>query len=142
MTTVLYEPEEFRLRIEGHAGSAPKGGDLVCAAVSALAWTLAGAAQEFRAGILIDEAKAIVDVRCRPEAEARVRCRCLFDIIAGGLALIAQQNPEHLRIVNRDRGESAADNPDVFEAALPLQKHLEASQTSPRADQAKLVPVS
>ncbi len=96
MTTVLYEPEEFRLRIEGHAGSAPKGGDLVCAAVSALAWTLVGAAQEFRAGIRIDEAKAIIDVRCWPSAKDEDKCEYMFGIIMGGFRLLADKYPEYI----------------------------------------------
>ena len=44
MIRVTYEPREHRLRVEGHALAAPAGEDLVCAAASALAWTLVRAA--------------------------------------------------------------------------------------------------
>lgn len=36
MIRIMYDPEELILKLSGHAGSAPKGQDLVCAAVSAL----------------------------------------------------------------------------------------------------------
>lgn len=36
MIMIKYDPEELVLKLSGHAGSAPKGHDLVCAAVSTL----------------------------------------------------------------------------------------------------------
>ena len=42
MIRVIYHPQHNRLTADGHAGSGPQGHDLVCAAISALALTLAG----------------------------------------------------------------------------------------------------
>ena len=102
MTKVTYEPEEYHLRVEGHAGAIQENGeDLVCAAASALAWALINAAtehNEYWPKIHIDREKAVIDVRCSPEQTVRKACRYMFDIIAGGLALMADKHPENIRI--------------------------------------------
>lgn len=105
MIRVTFEPREHRLRVEGHALAAPAGEDLVCAAASALAWTLVRAAtrrSEYRPRLFIDREKAVVDVRCFPEQGAERDCRYLFEIIAGGLAVLAEHNPENIRIGEND----------------------------------------
>lgn len=40
MIKVTCEPQAYRITVEGHSGSAPKGEDLVCAAVSIITLTL------------------------------------------------------------------------------------------------------
>ena len=105
MIRVTYEPREHRLRVEGHALAAPAGEDLVCAAASALAWTLVRAAtkrSEYRPRLFIDRERAVVDVQCFPEESAESDCRYLFEIIAGGLAVIEKHNPENIRIGEND----------------------------------------
>ncbi len=100
MTNVTYEPEEYSLRVEGHTGAAPAGEDLICAAASALAWTLVRAAikrSEYRPRLFIDREQAVVDVQCFPEESAESDCRYLFEIIAGGFAVIEEHDPEHIR---------------------------------------------
>lgn len=101
MIHVMYEPREYHLRIEGHALAAPAGEDLVCAAASALAWTLVRAAtqrSEYRPRLFIDREKAIIDVECFPDKSAESDCRYLFEIIAGGLAVIEKNNPKNIMI--------------------------------------------
>ena len=100
MIQVTYEPREHRMRVEGHALAAPAGEDLVCAAASALAWTLVRAAMkrsEYRPRLFIDRERAVVDVQCFPEESAESDCRYLFEIIAGGFAVIEEHDPEHIR---------------------------------------------
>ena len=46
MTKITYHPQEYHLRIEGHAGFAEAGEDLVCAGISVLGWTLVAGAEE------------------------------------------------------------------------------------------------
>ena len=105
MIRVTYEPREHRLRVEGHALAAPAGEDLVCAAASALAWTLVRAAikrSEYRPRLFIDRERAVIDVQCFPDKTAERDCRYLFEIIAGGLAVIEKHNPENIRIGEND----------------------------------------
>lgn len=99
MTRVLYEPNAFHLRIEGHAGSAPKGEDLVCAGISALgfAMLLAAGEDDYNAEIVTDPDNGIMDVRCRPSGlYGRDHCAVMLETIAGGLELLADQYPEYI----------------------------------------------
>ena len=96
MTKVLYEPGKWHLRIEGHAGSAPKGEDLVCAGVSALGFALLLAAGDFDADIVTDEETGVMDVMCRPGPLNQGECMAMLDTIAGGLELLAGQHPDYV----------------------------------------------
>lgn len=100
MTSVFYEPGEYRLRVEGHAGAAD-GIDPVCAGASALAWALVEAAtarDEYRASLFVDERNAVIEVECEPTADAARDCRYMFEIILGGLMLIAEAHPDNMQI--------------------------------------------
>lgn len=101
MTKAVYEPDDFHLRIEGHAEAA-KPIDPICAGISALAWALVEASTDracYRAALFLDDRKGIIDVRCDPENGARKDCRYMFEIIVGGLQLIAQRYPDNLQII-------------------------------------------
>lgn len=100
MTAVLYEPGDYRLRVEGHAQAAD-GIDPVCAGASALAWALVEAAtnrEDYRAALHIDPENAVIDVRCSPTEKAGETCRYMFEVILGGLMLIAEAHPDNMRI--------------------------------------------
>ena len=97
MTRVIYEPEEHRMRIEGHAGSAPMGEALVCAAATILGWTLiAGAEEDPDYGMHLYLNDGIIDVRCYPQEEKEERCRDLFNTIARGYDLMAGKYPDYI----------------------------------------------
>lgn len=48
MVDVTFKPSELKLTIKGHANAAEKGKDIVCSAVSILAYQLAYAVEESR----------------------------------------------------------------------------------------------
>ena len=101
MTTVFYDPDRLRLTVEGHAGYAPAGEDLVCAAVSVLCWTLiseAEAEERYHTETVADDKRAYIDVRCSPEGATAYACSYLFDIIVSGFALLAENYPEYISI--------------------------------------------
>ena len=101
MTAVLYEPGEYRLRVEGHAQATDEGFDPVCAGASALAWALVEAAtnrEDFSACLHIDPVNAVIDVRCYPAEAAEKDCRYMLEIIFGGLLLISEAYPHNMRI--------------------------------------------
>ncbi|MBQ6398248.1 MAG: ribosomal-processing cysteine protease Prp [Oscillospiraceae bacterium] len=103
MTRVLYEPNKLHLRIEGHAGSAPKGEDLVCAGVSALGFTLLLAAGEYYADIVTDEDSGLMEVTLKPQnVEESAYCFVVMNTIADGLELLAYKYPEYVTIERRD----------------------------------------
>ncbi len=101
MTRVIYEPAEYRMRVEGHAEATESGFDPVCAGASALAWTLVEAAtnrEDYGAHLYIDPDRAIIEVQCSPSRAAAADCRYLYQIILDGLTLIAEAHPDNLRI--------------------------------------------
>ena len=99
MIKVIYEadPEggKLTMRAEGHAGYAPAGQDIVCAAVSCLMQTLAySAAEDERTSSCIYQGKEgpVVNV----EAGDSVLMRDKFELVADGLTLLAEQYPENV----------------------------------------------
>lgn len=107
MTRVTYWPEEFRLRAEGHAGAGKPGEDLVCAAITALFWTLAAAAEEipeYRLQLHENEAKAEFELRCYPDEEQESTCGEMFRTIVAGLTSLEEEYPEFIRMDERGEG--------------------------------------
>ena len=99
MIKIIYEadPEggKLTMRAEGHAGYAPAGQDIVCAAVSCLMQTLAySAAEDEHTSSCIYQGKEgpVVSV----EAGDSVLMRDKFEFVADGLTLLAEQYPENV----------------------------------------------
>ena len=113
MIKIIYEadPEggKLTMRAEGHAGYAPAGQDIVCAAVSCLMQTLAySAAEDEHTSSCIYQGKdgPVVSV----EAGDSVLMRDKFELVADGLDLLAGQYPEDI--------EGYCDGKDAFVRAL------------------------
>lgn len=101
MTTVRYEPDEFRMTISGHAGSGRAGEDLVCAAVTALARTLqAGTLErpEYQATFYENQQAGEMSVQCFPEEDTASFCDYLFRIILCGYRVLAEHYPEYVTV--------------------------------------------
>ncbi len=105
MTLVLYEPEGPALEFIGHAGAGLYGQDPVCAALSMLMYTLIEAlpAARVRSG----------DGYCRIEAEQglaaaprRTETEAAFRVVLGGLRLLAESEPRHVRLLYRHGAQS------------------------------------
>lgn len=99
MIKIIYvaDPEggKLTMRAEGHAGYAPAGQDIVCAAVSCLMQTLAySAAEDEHTSSCIYQGKEgpVVNV----EAGDSVLMRDKFELVADGLTLLAEQYPENV----------------------------------------------
>lgn len=90
-----------RLTAEGHAGTAAKGQDIVCAAVSALVQTLAAWVTEdpgqrlFRKRVELEEGRATVEASAKGENMKALLER--FGLVGEGLALIAEHSPESVQ---------------------------------------------
>lgn len=94
------------MTVQGHADSAEYGRDLVCAAVSALAYTIAANAAILRdnktarsATIILDPGD--VDVRVNPRALYRGRVRRIFSAVCNGFQLLANQYPQNVSYEER-----------------------------------------
>ena len=112
MIKIIYvaDPEggKLTMRAEGHAGYAPAGQDIVCAAVSCLMQTLAYSAAEDEhtsSCIYQGEEGPVVNV----EAGDSVLMRDKFELVADGLDLLAEQYPENVNFKKRCKCSPAVD---------------------------------
>lgn len=99
MIHITYHRIYHRLTVRGHAGYAPAGQDLVCAAVSALTYTLAAAAEKLHnngqaitATVQLDPGNATVC--CRPHHRFRAETTVIFDAICEGYGILAADYPD------------------------------------------------
>ena len=102
MTTVRYDrdAEMPGMLIAGHAGSAPYGQDLVCAACSILGYTLINSIAEipeYMGSFYVDDTHGVIHVEARPEEEHRELCLHTFDVIYTGFEILAAKYPENVR---------------------------------------------
>lgn len=112
MIKIIYvtDPEggKLTMRAEGHAGYAPAGPDIVCAAVSCLMQTLAySAAEDEHTSSCIYQGKEgpVVNV----EAGDSVLMRDKFELVADGLTLLAEQYPENVNFKKSCKCSPAVD---------------------------------
>ena len=115
MTTIIYDEKgkDMSLQASGHAGYAPKGQDIVCAAVSALLWTLLMGWER-----LEKEKRGAIAARVMNPGQADLRFYArdgeergaadLFCAVEEGLRLIHQEYPGCVVIVpeNEQKGET------------------------------------
>ena len=96
------------LQAEGHAGFAPKGQDIVCAAVSALMQTLAYS--------LDGGTVTYANDRNRMEVQAKQSFDSLakFELVTDGLILLANAYPEHVQYVNLHADKTDAMDLQMF----------------------------
>ncbi len=102
MIEVCYHRKYNRVTISGHAGSGPEGHDLVCAAVSALALTLAGnvAYMEAQGAVRnvtthLGEGKA--EICCSPVRKYKDSAEQIFRAICVGFELLAAKFPDNIK---------------------------------------------
>lgn len=104
-----YPDGRMELRVSGHAGSAPKGEDLVCAAVSILVYTAATCLQEawlrgklqVQPEILLQEGFA--RIRVKPMAHHRAAAQQIFSVVRCGMEILAGSFPHHVRVAGVKR---------------------------------------
>ena len=101
MIQVIYNEVEdaMILRAEGHAGFAPKGQDIVCAAVSVLMQTLACSVGT----CMCNEGKRF-SVVCKKSNDNIAK----FELVTDGLALLQREYPENVRYINATEKKTKA----------------------------------
>ncbi len=104
MIRVRYDRRGLALTVEGHAGAAPKGQDLVCAAASALAQTAAACAEDgadrFFPAVCRSEGR--LRVACRAPKRHAAACRRMLDTVFTGFELLSSQYPDHVRAIKEN----------------------------------------
>lgn len=96
------------LRAEGHADFAPKGQDIVCAAVSALMQTLAYSLDSGTVTCADDRNLMVVQAKQGADSLAK------FELVTDGLILLADAYPEHVRYINLHAGKADAIDLQMF----------------------------
>lgn len=96
------------LRAEGHAEFAPKGQDIVCAAVSALMQTLAYSLDSGTVTCADDRNLMAVQAKQGTDSLAK------FELVTDGLILLADAYPEHVRYINMHADKADAIDLQMF----------------------------
>lgn len=96
------------LRAEGHADFAPKGQDIVCAAVSALMQTLAYSLDSGTVTYADDRNLMVVQAKQGTDSLAK------FELVTDGLILLADAYPEHVRYINMHADKADAIDLQMF----------------------------
>ena len=86
------------LAVKGHAGKGPVGEDIVCAAATMLAYTLAQNVSKYRLGLKgrpkIQMKEGDIIVRCRPKDRHRNQLRLVYETIGEGYRLLSFNYPD------------------------------------------------
>lgn len=103
MIEVIYHRDIYRVTVKGHAHSAEKGKDLICAAVSTLVCTLAAnvsnISEHLREPITIRLDDGDAEIHCTPVRAMRNTVKLVFDSVCVGFDLLARKYPEFISYV-------------------------------------------
>lgn len=105
MTKITYikQDDYLHLKVDGHAGYAEKGADIVCAAISALCCTLASRVAEVTSigqyDIHIDKDNGRMSIICRGQ-----KAMDAFETVLPGLKQAAVAFPENVSIEDITNG--------------------------------------
>lgn len=99
MVAIDYDRKNLRVTVKGHAGTAPAGMDLVCAAVSTLTYTLAVNVKKLHrwgkvAKPKIRLEKGDAEISCIPTGACRSMVQDVFEAVCIGFALLAEKYPD------------------------------------------------
>ena len=93
----------YKITARGHAGYAPIGQDIVCAAVTILISTMAAVLDNFehegklkKKRIQIESGYALLI--CEPNEENKAEIDNTYDVIIRGLKLVEMQYPDNVKI--------------------------------------------
>lgn len=107
MIKVVYNRTIPSVTMEGHAGSGEKGHDLVCAAASILACTLASLVNSMDEGVQAHSSSVeLIDggalISCEPTEDRFHSVRLMFDTICAGFDILAEEYPDNVSYVLMD----------------------------------------
>lgn len=104
MIKVRYNRADNRVTVQGHAGAAPKGEDLICSAASILVHTLAA-----NVGYMERSGAATQGVAEIKEGFAKVSCKAvrgyentvasIFQAVCVGFEILADKYPENISFI-------------------------------------------
>lgn len=101
MIRVVYRSEHCGVSVEGHANSGDPGKDLVCAGVSALAYTLAGNVWTLEEtgkvrDVYVKLESGAAEISCRPVRKYEAIVSCILRSVCIGFEMLARQYPQYI----------------------------------------------
>ena len=101
MIRIVYHRKYHRLTVDGHAQSGEPGHDLVCAAVSALAYTLGASIVNMDATGQVRDAvtrfeSGHAELTCRAPHRLQATVTLVFDTVCVGFELLAGKYPQNV----------------------------------------------
>ena len=102
MVEIRYNRPRHRVTIQGHAGTAEIGHDLVCAAVSALALTLAANVKNMEAhghvyAVVIDLTAGNAKISCTADVQYADSVTQVFNTICAGFELLSKKFSKNVK---------------------------------------------
>ena len=101
MITVQYHSKNCSLTVDGHAYSGEAGNDIVCAAASILAYTLAANVQEMEAAdrvreVTLELEQGHAEISCRPVHKYQSVAELVFSSVCAGFEILAANFPGNI----------------------------------------------
>ena len=101
MIRIVYHRKYHRVTVDGHAQSGEVGHDLVCAAVSALAYTLGASIANMEAAGQVRDAVADfkrghAELACKAPHRLNATVTLVFDTVCAGFTLLAGKYRENV----------------------------------------------
>lgn len=101
MIQVTYDRKHHRVVAKGHAGSGPKGHDLVCAAVSALVMTLGANVADLATDGKVHRHILQLEpgdcfISCIPNGKIKPVVSLIYDAVCTGFQLLETLYPQHI----------------------------------------------
>ena len=104
MIEINVNMKEYCVEVKGHANSAPKGEDIICAGISALFYTLYEVLEQNKVMLEKNSLKSIMDdgngtVFCKPKKEYEGNVQMMYLTILTGFNLMAENYPDYIKMV-------------------------------------------
>lgn len=102
MTTVEIDHTEYKVAVWGHAGYSETGGDIVCAAMSILYFTLADTLKRNRDKFLdlnIEQGDGSVTIRCVPQEGYASLVDTILEMFTNGARLMHENYPNNVLLI-------------------------------------------
>lgn len=104
MIEISVNMKEYCVEVKGHANSAPKGEDIICAGISALFYTLYEVLYQNKEMLEKKSLKSIMvdgegTIYCKPKKEYEGNVQMMYLTVLTGLELMAKNYPEYINMV-------------------------------------------
>lgn len=101
MIRIVYHRKYHRVTVDGHAHSGEVGHDLICAAVSALGYTLGASVANMKTAGQVKDAVIHIEsghaeLACRAPHRLQATVTLVFDTVCIGFELLAAKYPQNV----------------------------------------------